>query len=104
MRPDASEMTGEDWEKPFVRSWMYSINGDAIPSLDETGAPIVGDGLLVMFNAHHEPIEFTLPTAHDGRAWCFELDTGDEKRSANGPQAKHTLKGRALAVFRLPKK
>jgi isoamylase len=104
MRPDASEMTGEDWEKPFVRSWMYSINGDAIPSLGETGAPIVGDGLLVMFNAHHEPIEFTLPAAKDGRVWCFELDTGDEKRAANGPQPKHTLMGRALAVFRLPKK
>src|SRR5205823_4356359 len=60
-RPDGVEMSREDWQKPFVRSLGYLLGGDAIPSADEQGQRMAGDTLLVLLNAHHELIPFTLP-------------------------------------------
>ena len=52
MRPDSTEMSHEDWEKPFVRSFMFMLGGDGIPSLDEQGQRVIGDGLLAVLFFH----------------------------------------------------
>ena len=36
---------------------------------------MVDDSFLMCFNAHHEPIEFTLPPAEFGKAWDIVVDT-----------------------------
>jgi glycogen operon protein len=33
------------------------------------------DSFVLCFNAHHEPIEFTLPPAEFGKAWQPVVDT-----------------------------
>jgi len=54
------------------------LAGDAIASLDENGERITGDGLLIVFNAHHDPVDFHLPGPGAGRQWILELDTFDD--------------------------
>ena len=38
---------------------------------------MVGDTLLVLMNAHHEPVEFVLPGDRVGRDWEILVDTAD---------------------------
>ena len=37
------------------------LNGDALNSLDMRGEPVTDDSFFIAFNAHHEPVTFTLP-------------------------------------------
>jgi glycogen operon protein len=104
-RPDGQEMKKEDWEKPYVRSISFLLGGDAIPTPDEAGQRVRGDTLLVLMNAHHEPITFQLPAIEWGADWEELVDTGQSR----GVPHTHTpaggrvvVAGRALVVLRRP--
>ncbi|HLL55799.1 MAG TPA: glycogen debranching protein GlgX [Myxococcaceae bacterium] len=79
-RPDGSEMSKEDWQRPLLRSLGFLLGGDAIPSLDPDGRRIVGDTLLVVMNAHDEPVSFTLPAIEWGADWELLVDTAAASR------------------------
>ncbi|WP_309888796.1 glycogen debranching protein GlgX [Archangium sp.] len=100
--PDGTEMKQEDWDKPFVRSLAFLLGGDAIPSPDERGQRIIGDALLVLLNAHHEPVRFTVPPAAEGARWVIEFYTAADQRGPEEPvpAGPFELDGRSLAVFR----
>jgi glycogen operon protein len=59
---------------------MVFFNGQAIPELDSRGQRTVDDHFLVIFNAHSEPIEFTLPHADYGDAWTVIVDTAVDEQ------------------------
>jgi isoamylase len=54
---------------------MVFLNGDAIPEQDQMGRRVTDDHFLLLFNAHSEPIRFTLPTKNFGNDWRVRLDT-----------------------------
>ena len=76
-----------------------------IGELNERGERIVGDTLLILLNAHHEPIPFTLPPPNLDEEWELILDTARPEREPERLPGGHVinLDGRSLAVFRLPK-
>ncbi|TXI42202.1 MAG: glycogen debranching enzyme, partial [Mycobacterium sp.] len=74
-RPDGTEMSDADWDSGFGKSVAVYLNGQGIPDLDPRGRRITDDSFLLCFNAHHEPIEFTLPPAEFGPAWRPVVDT-----------------------------
>jgi glycogen operon protein len=74
-RPDGQEMTDEDWQQDFARSFGVFLNGAELRELDEDGKPIKDDGFLLIFNAHHDKIEFTIPGPSYGRSWRVLVDT-----------------------------
>jgi isoamylase len=102
-RPDGEEMSGEDWTEPYLRSLSCVLGGDAIPTPDERGQRIIGDSVLLLLNAHHEPVRFHLPRGDGGGQWLLEFDTGNDGAAA-GPlnDAEYEVKGRALALLRMP--
>jgi isoamylase len=110
-RPDGSNMRGADWGHDFARSLMVFLNGDAIPEPDRRGLPVIDDSFLVAFNAHSEPIEFTIPDEVYGDGWQLVLDTGDVKvGDGNGedgppllPGAEFTVTDRSVVVLRRPR-
>ena len=55
------------------------LNGQGIPDLDVRGQRVTDDSFVLCFNAHHEPIEFTLPPAEFGAAWLPVIYTGDRQ-------------------------
>ncbi len=67
--PDGAEMTGEDWGSGFAKSVGVFLNGQGIPDMDPRGQRVVDDSFLLFFNAHYEPIDFTLPPAEFGKKW-----------------------------------
>ncbi|PWD49786.1 glycogen debranching enzyme GlgX [Serinibacter arcticus] len=73
--PAGTAMTQEEWNTHYARALAVFLNGDAITEPDERGAPIVDDSFLLLFNAAHEEVTFTLPSARYGNAWSGTLDT-----------------------------
>jgi glycogen operon protein len=53
------------------------LNGEGIHEPDVRGQRIVDDSFLMLFNAHHEPIEFSLLGADYAEKWEVVLDTAD---------------------------
>jgi isoamylase len=74
MRPDGEEMGDEDWAREDARAIAMFINGREIPTHDRNGNPIHGDSFLMIFNAHHEPVQFTMAPVL-GEQWQLELST-----------------------------
>jgi isoamylase len=100
-RPDGEEMSGEDWTEPYVRSLACVLGGDAIPTPDERGQRIIGDSLLLLLNAHHEPVSFHLPQADGGGTWSLEFDTSREVAETTTISGdSYQVPGRAMAVLR----
>ncbi|HKO93151.1 MAG TPA: 4-alpha-glucanotransferase, partial [Polyangiaceae bacterium] len=102
LRPDGEEMDPEDWQRPAIASLGLMLGGDAIRMLDEKGQRVVGDGLLMLLNAHHEPVVFSLPEEGGGQ-WLLELDTAALEKPGDTPcSGRYPLGARALALFRQP--
>jgi glycogen operon protein len=64
----------------------------------------VGDTLLLLLNAHHEPIPFTLPATKPEHHWERLLDTapvgGDGDLHVMRGGEAYRLEGRSLALLR----
>ncbi|UQA62912.1 glycogen debranching protein GlgX [Polyangium aurulentum] len=104
-RPDGQEMTGEDWQNPHAKALQMFLNGDAIPSTDAQGDPIVGDTLLVLCNSHYEAMTFVLPALEWGERWEVVIDTRTAEPPEIGLSAQaseqYKLESRSMAVLRL---
>jgi glycogen operon protein len=76
--PDGTEMSDEDWGAGFSKSVAVFLNGRGIPDRDARGQRVLDDSFVLCFNAHYEPIEFTLPPADFGANWRVLVHTGAE--------------------------
>ena len=91
LEPSGKEMTDEAWNASFVRCLGVLLAGDQIDESDARGQRVVGDTLLMLLNAHHESISFTLP-AHGGGCWELVFNT-------YGPDTTHECPSSAGRVF-----
>ena len=73
-KPDGKSMTDEDWDAWHARSLGVFLNGNAIQQRDERGRSITDDSFLMLFNAHHEAVDWVIPKEFT-RAWAVILDT-----------------------------
>jgi len=97
------EMSDEDWQTSFVRSFGVELFGQEV-DLDEHGEQINGDTLLLLFNADHATkIDFTLPELEEGQRWQLVMDTAlpedESQRVIDSPQ--YPLEPCSLAMLRL---
>ena len=76
LRPDANEMTEADWSDPNRRTLGVLLDGQAIQERSERGERIVGDTLLILFNAGPDDVAYTLPTK-PGTQWERLIDTAE---------------------------
>ncbi len=104
-KPDGQQMNDEEWRVGFAKSIGVFLNGKAIPNLDDRGRRIVDDSFFFLFNAFHEPLEFTLPGPEWGTCAELLLDTyvldGDGERGKRFmANAKVLVQGRSLRLLR----
>jgi isoamylase len=109
LNPDGREMSDEEWGQSFVRCLGMYLAGQAIDEQDERGRPLVDDDLLILINAHHEPIPFTLQQFQEPTRWQAVVDTNEESGLASearyGAGETYPLQGRSVALlikFRKP--
>jgi glycogen operon protein len=104
--PSGQEMTDDEWNSDFVRSIGVRLSGDAINELDARGKPLVGDTLLIIFNAHFESVPFVLPFHREGIHFFMELNTAMEPFEPNVHTDGGTfiMEGRSMVIFSLKEK
>ncbi len=101
--PSGREMTDETWSSPDVRCLGVRLNGDAIDEVDERGARINGDTLLLLLNGADQPIAFTLPMTAPEERWETLIDTADPWAPSRRLRAggRYELLPRSMAVLKL---
>ena len=106
-RPDAGEMSDDDWEMGFAKSVGVFVNGDSIQTTDMFGGRIVDDSFMIVFNAGAEPLPWKLPNVRWGVRWVVDLDTADPLAGTSErttvaftPNAKFTVPARSMLVLR----
>ena len=58
-RPDGRHMTADDWQRPHhARTLAVALDGRQIA---DTDGDTTSDRFLLLLNAHHEPVKFTIP-------------------------------------------
>ncbi len=78
--PTGGSMTEDDWRNGYARALTVFLNGGRILEPDTRGQPVVDDSFLILFNAHYESLEFTVPPREYGRWWTVTVDTADGDR------------------------
>jgi isoamylase len=73
-KPDGNEMTDQDWAEWFAKSFLLFLNGDALRTRGR-GRRVRDDTFCLLFNAHVEPVGFTLPADRWGGRWIAVIDT-----------------------------
>ena len=80
-----SIMDMADWQNTHAFSVMIYLNGSDIPEVDWYGNQMVDNDFILIFNAHYEPIQFTLPDERYGKKWKLVVDT----HTPDGPELNY---------------
>jgi isoamylase len=96
------EMTTEQWTNPNAKSFGMLLDGRAQPTgirrkgLDRT--------LLLIVNAHDEPVSFLLPKVPGGSSWRVLVNTDEplrSKRQRRDAGGEHGVTARSLLLWEL---
>jgi glycogen operon protein len=99
-KPDGAEMGDDDWDAGAAQSVGIFLNGDAITDRDRRGQRVTDDSFLVLFNAHADPVDWTLPKQW-GQWWEVVAETADPVRDGEILESSATLQvgGRSVVVL-----
>ncbi|WP_419757657.1 glycogen debranching protein GlgX [Acidisoma sp.] len=104
LAPDATEMADEQWAEGHARCMGVLLDGRA----QATGIVQRGNDatLLMILNAYHDVVAFTLPEVVGGREWRLLIDTNlsdeDTAGEPNFPfEHPYSVTGRSLLLFEL---
>jgi isoamylase len=107
LRSDGQQMSDGDWNGGVPNAITIFLNGQGIPERDALGERITDDSFLLLINAYHQSIMFTLPDQAYGRTWEIVVDTADpllakarRRQSQAKPGARLRVAARALLVLR----
>jgi glycogen operon protein len=100
-KPNGHEFTDGEW-KTAHKCFGMRLAGDQIHETDDFGEPIIGNTLLVLFNAGQKVVRFTLPTTNPEHVWELLFDTADDhKPTASYPGgSRYDMGDHTLVVFR----
>ena len=100
--PAGVEMGIEQWDDQGAKCMALVLDGRAQP----TGIKKKGDDatLMMIFNAYHDVVVFTLPAVAHGKYWKLLVDTNlDESVVASKPRFdfgnQYEVTGRSLLLF-----
>jgi glycogen operon protein len=99
-RTDGRRMTQRDWTAAETKTLGVFLNGAEIRARTTQGEEIEDDSFLLLFNAHFEPVVFTLPTRRFGAWWQVELATGEAPEGRLGARALVPVDAHSLTLLR----
>ncbi|HJL43522.1 MAG TPA: glycogen debranching protein GlgX [Myxococcales bacterium LLY-WYZ-16_1] len=77
-RSDGQPMEPDDWELPYAKSVAVFMSGESAEDSKEWTEP--GRSFLLLINASHEDVLFTIPNVLDRWGWTQILDTSAKHR------------------------
>ena len=96
-----SIMDMDDWQNAHAFSMMIYLNGSDIPEVDWYGNRMVDNDFILIFNAHYEPIMFTLPDERYGRKWQLVVDTHNPNEPALSYEAGFMITAQSRSFLML---
>ena len=100
--PVGNEMSAEQWEDVNGRCLGMMLDGRAQPSgIRKPGADAT---LLLIVNAHHDVVSFTLPEVPEGEYWSCMIDTNRPELRDHEPLpfgSDFLVTGRSMLMFEL---
>jgi isoamylase len=100
MNANGSELSAEDWRDGNMRCFGMLIDGRVGPSSLEARGPDAS--LLLVFNAHHDLVEFSLPSRAGVERWKRLIDT-NAPEDTNTPTfdagKTYGITGRSVVLF-----
>jgi isoamylase len=104
LNPDGQEMSDEEWQHSFARCLGVMLSGEALDERDRRGRPVRDENFLLLLNAHHEAIQFTLPTITNDTRWVLVMDTHQgvtvQQRGPFVAGDNYTLQARSLVLLK----
>jgi len=103
--PEGTEMTEEHWSHDFAKSLGVFLNGRGIHTPGPKGEAVLDDSFYMMFNAHHEPLEYVLPPAKYAIEWNQLLNTATGhigEGPTYPPRGTVTVEGRSIVLLHHP--
>ncbi len=96
--PNGREMTEREWTDPQCRALGVRLVDES--DREDRRLP---NTLTLLFNAHHEPVEFKLPSIATGERWELLLDTAESEapRQLYRTGQRYTATGRSVVMLRL---
>lgn len=102
LAPDASELSDEQWGDPMMKCFGVVLDGRAQAS--GIRRPASDATLLLVFNAHHDVVNFTLPAVPGSEQWTCMVDTNmpvREELPDFDSGDVYQVTGRSLLLFAL---
>ncbi|WP_179413519.1 glycogen debranching protein GlgX [Mucilaginibacter sp. E4BP6] len=99
--PEGTEMSDENWTNDYAKSLAVFLNGKGLHYLDPKGQDVIDDNFYLVFNAHHEPLDYIIPEKLRGEEWIMVLDTGEKEPDNKESSAKEkiTVSGRSIILL-----
>ncbi len=103
LRPDGREMTDDEWNQQYARTLGLFLSGSAVDEIDERGQLITDENFVLLLNANHEEVPFTLPSLASGMIWVSLIDTFHDSSRTPGTlydaMTTYPLQPRSLALL-----
>ena len=103
LTPEGREMTDQEWNTAFARCLGVYLAGLELDEHDERRRALTDDNFLLLVNAYHEVVPFTLPKARAGFEWQVLTDTHHEStirsEARRPPDDPYPLHGRSLVLM-----
>jgi glycogen operon protein len=97
------EMSEEEWRDPSVHCIGMFLSGQGLNETDERGRKRSDENFLLLLNAYHEDIQFTLPEFRPGGRWSAWMDTSRESGlrpvDSHDGGAAYPLQARSMVVL-----
>jgi len=104
--PEGKEMSEENWDHDFAKSLGVYLNGEGIRCVDYNGNRLSDDSFYIIFNAHDQPLDYTLPKDNCSQGWYKIVDTSDGFISSDeekfDPGSTIRVQDRSVLVLRCP--
>ncbi|RZM25229.1 MAG: glycogen debranching enzyme GlgX, partial [Pedobacter sp.] len=102
--PEGDQMSHENFTCDYAKSLGLYLNGRGIRNAGEKGAQVIDDDFYLVFNAHHEGVQYKLPSETYGKTWIKVLDTNIEEEQEQHFEASQMVEiaPRSVVLFRNP--
>jgi isoamylase len=103
LNPAGNEMSEDEWRDSRSRCLGMLLSGQGLDETDERGRKISDENFLVLMNANHEDVEFTLPAFHPCSRWVAWMDTSRDNGLRTGETKDggvgYPLQARSMVVL-----
>jgi isoamylase len=103
LNPIGNEISEDEWHDGSLHCLGMFLSGQGLDETDERGRKLGDENFLVLLNAYHEDVQFTLPSFRPGTRWTAWMDTSREAglRSVDtyDSGAPYPLQSRSLVVL-----